>query len=159
MSSPARGFKEFDGIAGRIVDEDLLAAHPGDDLVSEVDSRLAQRLDFARQVVDLELDAIPPTWLGLATIGHGLGGSSGAAGRAQQEAEVAACHDRETRGGPERHAEAEPLGVEGNGRIHVMDDVPHGNWRHVDLLVSRRLPLPLAGCGSARPEPVGTWTA
>src|SRR2546425_7942844 len=73
--SPARRFKQFDRIACRVVEQDLLAPHAGDDVVSEMGSSLAQRRDFTREVVDLKLYAVPAAWLGLATIGHGLGGA------------------------------------------------------------------------------------
>src|SRR5213594_671971 len=131
--SPARGFKQLDGVACRVVEQDLLAAHAGDNLVSEMGSRLAQRLDFAREVVDLELYAVPAAWLGLATIGHGLGGTPGTEGRVQQEAEVASRDDCEAGGGPELDAEAETLRVEGDCRIHIIDYVTHGDWSHGEL--------------------------
>lgn len=35
------GFEEFDRIAGRVVEKDLLAAEAGDDVVAEAGARLA----------------------------------------------------------------------------------------------------------------------
>src|SRR5882724_9132897 len=132
-TSLTRGFKQFDGIACRVVEQDLLSAHASDNVVAEVGSRLAQRLDFAHEVGDLELYAVPAAWLGLAAIGHGLGGTPRTDGRVQQEAEVASRDDCEAGGGPELDAEAETLGVEGDCRIHIIDYVTHGDWSHRQL--------------------------
>jgi hypothetical protein len=76
------------------------------------------------------LYAVPPAWLGLATIGHGLGGSPGTGGRVQQEAEVASRDDCEAGGGPELEDETETLGIEGDCRIHIIDYVTHGDGSH-----------------------------
>src|SRR3989442_10658179 len=127
-TSLTRRFKKVDGIAGRGVEQDLLSAHAGNNVVAEVGSRLAQRLDFARKVGDLELYAGPAPWLRLASIGHGLGGTPGTDGRVQQEAEVASRDDCEAGGGSELDSEAETLGVEGDCRIHIIDYVTHGDW-------------------------------
>src|SRR2546426_11169138 len=74
-TSLTRRFKQFDGVAGRVVEQDLLSAHAGNNVVAGVGSRLAQRLDFARKVGDLEVYAGPAAWLRLSAIGHGLGGA------------------------------------------------------------------------------------
>ena len=44
--SLARRFEQLDGIAGRVVEEDLLAAEPGDDVVAKSCSSFAERLDL-----------------------------------------------------------------------------------------------------------------
>lgn len=54
-----RWFEELDRVARRILDEDLLAADPDDDLVAEVDAALTQAPDKPFQIVYLELKTIP----------------------------------------------------------------------------------------------------
>src|SRR5437867_7765435 len=141
-TSLTRGFKQFDGITCRVVEQDLPSAHAGDNVVAEMDSRLAKRLDFTREVGDLELYAVPAAWLGLATIGHGLGGTPGTDRRVQQEAEVASRNDCEAGGGPELNSETETLDVEGDCRIHIIDYVTYGDWSHrqLSLFPSNSLP-------------------
>src|SRR5437667_10373166 len=112
-TSLTRGFKQLDGITCRVVDQDLPSAHAGDNVVAEMDSRLAKRLDFTREVGDLELYAVPAAWLGLATVGNGLGGAPGTDGRVQQEAEVASRDDCAAGGGPARRPETQTLAVDG----------------------------------------------
>ena len=44
-SSRAWGFEKFDGVAGGVVEQDLLAAEPTHDVVAEVCPRVAKGLD------------------------------------------------------------------------------------------------------------------
>src|SRR5207237_4188285 len=110
--SPSRRFEQLDGVARGIVEQDLPAAVAHDDLVPESDARRPQFLDFAAQIVDLELDAVPAARLGLASIGHRLACAAAAARRAQQQAERAVREHREARAGVELDAEAEAGAVE-----------------------------------------------
>jgi hypothetical protein len=48
--------EKFDRIAGRVVEQDLLAARPGDDDVPEVDALVAQALDLGGDVRGVEDD-------------------------------------------------------------------------------------------------------
>src|SRR5207249_4235117 len=85
----ARRLEQFDRIARRVVDQDLLAADAGDDLVAEFSARVAQGRDQPLEIGYFDREAIPATWLGPAPVGHGLR----AAARAP---------------GPARHAEHQP---------------------------------------------------
>jgi hypothetical protein len=75
-TSFARRLEELDGVAGRIVEEDLLAAEAGYDVVAESRTRLAERLNRVFEIVDLEQKAIPAAWLRFATVRHRLGGAA-----------------------------------------------------------------------------------
>ena len=55
----ARRLEELDGVARRVLDEDLPAADAGDDLVAEARARGAQTLDRRLEVVDLEREPVP----------------------------------------------------------------------------------------------------
>jgi hypothetical protein len=54
-----QGFEEFDVVAGPVFQQDLLGADASDDLIAEPCPGAAQALDFARQVLDFQLDAVP----------------------------------------------------------------------------------------------------
>ena len=62
-------FEKFDGVAGGILKQDLLAAPAADDVIAEVRPRIAHALDLAGEVGDFELDAVPASRLGLASVG------------------------------------------------------------------------------------------
>src|SRR5215208_5648170 len=100
-----------------------------DDLVAEVRLRVAQRLDLAAEIVNLKLDAVPAAWLRIAPVRHGLARSAGT-GLVEQKAQVASPEDRET-GGVKLYTEAEPLGVERDCRLDVMDYVTHADRGHL----------------------------
>src|SRR3954454_24796386 len=51
--------EQLDGIAGWILEEDLLAAGAGDDVVPEVGAACPQRLDEGREVGHLDREAVP----------------------------------------------------------------------------------------------------
>jgi hypothetical protein len=155
-TSPARRLEQFDRIACRVVEQDLPSAHTGDDVVAEVGSRLAQRLDFACKVVDLELYAVPSAWLGLATIGHGLGGSPGTGGRVQEEAEIASRYDGKAGSGPELDGETETLGIERESRIHIIDDVTHADRSHRQTSWLPTNDRSAYNAGAQRPAPPST---
>src|SRR4051812_4717479 len=50
--------KELDRVAGRILEQDLLAARSGHDVVAERHARGAQAFDLGSDVVDDEVDAV-----------------------------------------------------------------------------------------------------
>ena len=68
--------EEFDRIACRVVEQDLFAAVANNNIIAEVRPGLAQRLDFAGKVRDLELNPVPAARLWRTTIRHGLGRSA-----------------------------------------------------------------------------------
>src|SRR5262245_14426505 len=57
--SAAGQLKQFDQIAGWILDENLGAAGPGHHIVAELDTGAAQPVDLRRQVLDDQMDAVP----------------------------------------------------------------------------------------------------
>jgi hypothetical protein len=65
-SSLVGGLEELDRVPGRVVDEDLLPAGPGDDVVAEPEACGAEALDLGVDVVDDEVDAVPAARSGLA---------------------------------------------------------------------------------------------
>jgi len=76
--SPSRKrLKQFDGIAGRIFYQDLLAAIPDNNLVSEAIPRFIQSFYGSGYVVDLYLNAIPTTRHRLLPARHGLPRATG----------------------------------------------------------------------------------
>jgi len=78
------------------VDDVAAQAHPG----------RAQRLDPGGEVVDLELDAVPPAGLRAGAVGGGLGGPAGAARLGQQQPQRPAGEDREAGAGASVDGEA-----------------------------------------------------
>ena len=92
--------------------------------------RVAQGLDRASKIVNFESDAVPATRLGLAAIGHGLGGPPGASWGVEQELEVASREPGEAGAGVEVDPEAEMLGVERDRRLDVIDNVAHADRAH-----------------------------
>jgi hypothetical protein len=122
--------EQLDGVAGGVIQQDLLATKPGHDVVAELRPRVAQGLDLAVKVVDLELDAVPAARLGPATIRHGLGGPAGSARSVHQQPKVAAREHGEAGGGMQLEGEAEPLGVEHDRRIDIVDDVADADSGH-----------------------------
>src|SRR5512139_3188015 len=65
-------FEQFDGIAGRIFDYDLLATNACDYIVSKVSSRLTQHLDDSNEVADFNRESVPPPRNLVGPIGHWL---------------------------------------------------------------------------------------
>src|SRR5215204_3920493 len=122
------GLEKLDGVAGRVLEQDLLSASALDDLVAEVRPSIAHSLDFAGEIIDLELDAVPAARLGLTSVGHGLA-CSARAGLVQQKAQVVSREDRET-GGVKLDTEAEPLDVERDRCFDVVDYVTHADRGH-----------------------------
>src|SRR3954454_2219281 len=121
ISSGTGRLKQLDRIAGGVLEEDLLAAGPVDDLVAERHAGRAQPLDVGGDVVDDEVDAIPAPWLWRSAIRHRA--SSRTLGAAEQQPEVAS-HDVGKRGGRIRaSSEAEVGRVEGHGFLDVVNHV------------------------------------
>src|SRR5215210_8066803 len=83
-----RGLEELDRVTSRIFHEDLLAADARDDVVAEAGAALAQPGNDRLDVFDLELEAIPPSWLGQAPVGHCLPAARPTSGCAEYEPQV-----------------------------------------------------------------------
>src|SRR6059058_2266166 len=66
----ACGLEELDGVAGGIVEHDLLAAGTTDHGAAEHHTGGAKALYFGVDVVDDQVDAVPSAGTGLTTVGH-----------------------------------------------------------------------------------------
>src|SRR2546422_3403878 len=124
-SSPSRSpissrLEEFDEIAGRVLDEDLSTAGPGDDVVAEAYTFCFESSDLVVEFVGDEMDAIPPAGLRPGTVRHRT--SRGAVWPAQKDAQVP-THDVGERGVTRVHHEAEMARVEIDGGSYVVDHV------------------------------------
>src|SRR3954463_909190 len=137
MDSGAGGLEELDRVAGRVLEQDLPAAWPADDVVAERQGGGPQPVDLGADVLDDEVDAVPASRLWRSAIGHRPPGRTLRAG--EQQPQVAA-HDVGERGRRVRsHREAEMGGVEVDGSLDVVDHVADVDelFRHVR---SPRLP-------------------
>jgi len=105
-------FEEFDRIACRVVEQDLFATDADKNIIAKVRPCLAQSLDFAGKVGDLELDTVPAARAWLSAIRHGLGRSTRATLCVQHQAQVATRQACEARGRMKHDAETQQLCVE-----------------------------------------------
>src|SRR4029077_14866935 len=69
-SPPLARLEQLDRIARWVLEQDLRAAGPLDDLVAEPNAGSSQPLDLRVDVVDEEVNSIPAARLRPATIGH-----------------------------------------------------------------------------------------
>jgi hypothetical protein len=76
------GLEQFDGVSGRVIAEDLGPAGTHHDRAAEGHAVLCHPVDQARQVGDIQDDAVPAAGGRLATIGQGTGGGRGGADEA-----------------------------------------------------------------------------
>src|SRR5262245_12792836 len=92
--------KQLDRVTRRVLEQDLLATHPGDDVVAETRARLAQTLDHRLNIRDFDGEAVPAARLWPPAIGHGLRATARGAGPTrctQHQAQVAARQHGEHR--------------------------------------------------------------
>src|SRR3954452_2973731 len=129
--SGAGGLEELDRVAGGVLEQDLPAARPADDVVAEGQARGSEPVALGRDVLDDEVDAVPAAGLRGAAVGHRSPGR--ALGTAEQQPQVPADDVGERRGGAHVEREAEVRGVEVDGRFDVVDHVAdvHELVRHV----------------------------
>jgi len=66
------GLEQLDRIAERIVENDLRATRPGNDVVPELESGATEALDFRGQIFHLNMNTVPTAGDRFATIGHRL---------------------------------------------------------------------------------------
>jgi hypothetical protein len=129
---------ELDRVARGVLEQDLAAAPPRDDVVTEAGPALAQRLDLALEVGDLDLDAIPAPGLGRTAMGHRLS-CAARAGPIEQQPQVASREHRKAGSGPHLDVEAELLDVEVNRGVDVIGDVANADRGHsahlLDMLI------------------------
>ncbi len=127
----AKRLEQFDRISRRIFENDLFAANPSDDGVPKVSSHLAKRFDHPLKVSYFNREAIPPARLLLGAIGHRLATTACGVRCTQDKPKVAPRQHRKGRCRVHFKLEIEPLGVERNCGIHVVDDVADLNRCHL----------------------------
>src|SRR5229473_4011598 len=64
--------EQLDGVARRVVDQDLLATDTGDDLVAELRAGCAQGRHERLEIGHFDREAVPAAWFWPAAIGHRL---------------------------------------------------------------------------------------
>src|SRR5215213_4012349 len=136
--SGAGRLEELDRVARRVLEQNLAAAPPRDDVVTEASPSLPQRLDLALEVCDLDLETIPAPGLGTAAIRHRLARATHA-GLIEQQPQVASRKHHKAR--PELHldVEAQMPDVEGDRGVDVVVDVANADSRHFVLLLPHML--------------------
>jgi hypothetical protein len=66
------GLEQLDGIAGRILQQDLLAANPLNDVVAEMNPSVSEHLYPVGEVGDFNDESVPSAWFGLRAVWHRL---------------------------------------------------------------------------------------
>src|SRR6266567_3097361 len=85
---PRGRLEELDRVAGRVLDQDLLPADAGDDVVTEPDAVVAQPGHGGSQVADLDHEPVPAPGLRQRAVRHGLAAAWPAARDADRQAQV-----------------------------------------------------------------------
>src|SRR6266536_260323 len=119
-SSPG-GLEQFDGVAGGVLQQDLRAARPGDDVVAELQAGGTEPVDLRGQVTDLQVEAVPAAGDGSGAVGHGPPARAGRA--AEQQPHAVTADGGKRQGGVLLQGEAEVGGVERDGVGDVVDHV------------------------------------
>src|ERR1019366_5146198 len=123
----------LDGVAGGILDDDLPAAGPGDDVVAEPGAVAAQFLDSGSKVGDLDTEAIPAAGLLHPAVGHrraAPGWPVWADRPDEHQAEVTMSEHREQVVRAHLQLEVEAGGVEVDRGVDVVDDVTDADGSH-----------------------------
>jgi hypothetical protein len=102
--------QKLDWVPGGVFEQNLFATPSGDDLVAETNTRVAQRFNLANEIVDLQLNPVPPSGRWHPSVGHCLGRASSAARRINQESQVVARQDCESGSGIKTDLEVEMAG-------------------------------------------------
>jgi hypothetical protein len=66
------GLEQLDGIAGGILEQDLLPANPLNNVVAELNAALSEQLDPLGDVVDFKDESVPSPWFRLRAVRHCL---------------------------------------------------------------------------------------
>jgi len=129
-SGPSSRFEQLDGIPRGILQENLIASDPLNQVAPEANTRGAQGVDHHAQVSDLQLEAVPAARLGTSSVRHRLPAPTLPAGHAEEEAQVAASQHGKGGGGTHLDREIEMPGVEGDRRVEIGDDVADADLAH-----------------------------
>src|SRR6185437_16761190 len=113
-----------------IVDQHLLSANAGHEVVPKMNSLLAQRFSEPVQIRYLKRYPVPATRRRFRPVGHRLTAAASLTRRAQQQAQVSPVEHRECWRRMHRQSKAQMLGVERNGCIDIVDDVTHTDCCH-----------------------------
>src|SRR4029079_10603975 len=125
--------KQFDQIAGGVLQQDLRSAGAGDDIVAELHARGTQPRNLDGEIAHNQMNAIPAARPWRAAVGHRPSGRT--LRPAEQQTERSEPHVGKRRGGVGADREAKMRGVPRNGGIDVVDHVPdvHGGCWHAGL--------------------------
>src|SRR6185436_10839479 len=120
------GLEELDGVARWILDEDLMTTGSLDDLAPEARPVGSETVDGPLEIVDDDLEAIPPAGrrnaTGLARAAH--------ARLVEKQSQAIFRQAREARGTGKVDSKAEAIAVEVDRLVDVCHEVPHGRLRH-----------------------------
>jgi hypothetical protein len=72
LLSIRKRLEQFNWIARRVLEQNLLAAIPNNGIVAELTTRTLEFLDGSSQVIDLDLKSIPAPGRGLLAVRHRL---------------------------------------------------------------------------------------
>jgi hypothetical protein len=154
-----RGFREsrleqLDGVAGRIVHQDLFTADSGDNVVAKVRSRRPQSRDDFRKVGDLYGKSIPASWFGLRAIRHRLTAAARWVWCAEYETQVVSRKHGEGRCGMHVFMKTKLLTVERNRGVDIVNDVPDLHCGHFESHSLRFRAPASAGDAAASARPL-----
>lgn len=150
-----QGLEQLDRVAGRVFDQDLLAANPGHDLVAEMRSGAAQPLHQRIQVIDLQREAVPAAGLLLGAVRHRLPAAALRVGCAEHQAQLTPGQHRKCRGRVHHQLEFQPFSVEADGRFHIPNDITDLYCRHFASLLDPACREPHLAPGSSNPHSDG----
>ena len=118
--------EDLDGVARRILDEDLTATGPLHDPTTEARPVGSQTLDGRLEIRNDDLEAIPASGLRDAT---GLAGAASTR-LVEKQSQVILRQACESRGSGKVDAEAETSAIEVDRLVDVCHEVPHSRLRH-----------------------------
>lgn len=124
IRTAASRFEQLDEVARWILEQNLFAAVPLDQVVSELASRIAKAADLGRQVGENQLKPIPSAGSRSRAVGHGRACAT-SAGFVQVESQRTPGQGGKPRRRPHFDHEPQLSGVEGNRRIHAGHEVTH----------------------------------
>src|SRR5690606_8016758 len=129
----ASRLEQLHQVAGRVLDEHLRSAGSGHGLLRpERHSGCLKTLDLLREIVDLDMDAIPATWRLLRAVRECA--LSRAAFTAEQQSHAIPHDGRKRRRGVMLQRESEMCRIEANGLGNIIDHVTDSDSGHHILL-------------------------